>query len=90
MSMRILGHGMKLGVVQSIKGALESAERYSLVRPHANCDFHVVGQGYTWDTQDRNADMKTRCHWLGRGGADDARLVLRHGDPGRTEYRAAL
>ncbi len=58
MGMRILGHGMKLGVVQFIKGALHSAER-DILGVHANCDFHVVGAGYTWDTQDRDADMST-------------------------------
>jgi cob(I)alamin adenosyltransferase len=58
MGMRILGHGMKLGVVQFIKGALHSAER-DVLGGHANCDFHVVGEGYTWDTQDREADVRT-------------------------------
>jgi cob(I)alamin adenosyltransferase len=58
MGMRILGHGMKLGVVQFIKGALHSAER-DVLGSHANCDFHVVGEGYTWDTQDREADVRT-------------------------------
>lgn len=61
MGMRILGHQMKLGVVQFIKGALHSAER-EILGGHANCDFHVVGEGYTWDTQDRDADMKTAAH----------------------------
>jgi cob(I)alamin adenosyltransferase len=58
MGMRILGHGMKLGVVQFIKGALHSAER-DVLGGHANSDFHVVGEGYTWDTQDREADVRT-------------------------------
>ena len=58
MGMRILGHGMKLSVVQFIKGALHSAER-NILGAHPNCDFHVVGAGYTWDTQDRAADMAT-------------------------------
>ena len=58
MGLRVLGHGMKLGVVQFIKGALHSAERNVLgSSPH--CDFHVVGAGYTWNTQDREADMAT-------------------------------
>ena len=58
MGMRILGHGMKLGVVQFIKGALDSGERVVL-GAHPQCDFHVVGAGYTWDTQDREADIRT-------------------------------
>ena len=58
MGMRILGHQMKLGVVQFIKGALHSAER-EVLGSHPHCDFQVVGAGYTWDTQDRDADTKT-------------------------------
>ncbi|MHB8346049.1 MAG: cob(I)yrinic acid a,c-diamide adenosyltransferase [Acidiferrobacterales bacterium] len=64
MGLRVLGHGMKLGVVQFIKGALHSAERQFL-GCHPQCDFHVVGNGYTWDTQDREADMKTAAKGWG-------------------------
>lgn len=70
MGMRILGHQMKLGIVQFIKGALHSAER-EILGGHANCDFHVVGEGYTWDTQDRDADMKTAAH----GWAEAVRMI---------------
>lgn len=63
MGLRVLGHGMKLGVVQFIKGALDSAERRFL-SSQPNCDFHVVGAGYTWDTQDRELDIRTaRTGW---------------------------
>lgn len=63
MGLRVLGHGMKLGVVQFIKGALPSAEREFLGR-HENCDFHAIGDGYTWNTQDREADtMTARKAW---------------------------
>jgi cob(I)alamin adenosyltransferase len=70
MGLRILGHGMKLGVVQFIKGALHSAERQVLSRD-PNCDFHVVGAGYTWDTQDRAADMQTAA----TGWAEARRMI---------------
>lgn len=70
MGMRILGHQMKLGVVQFIKGALHSAER-QVLGSHPNCDFHVVGAGYTWDTQDRAADMKTAA----TGWAEAVRMI---------------
>ena len=70
MGMRILGHQMKLGVVQFIKGALHSAERQTF-GSHPNCDFHVVGAGYTWDTQDRAADMKTTVN----GWAEALRMI---------------
>jgi cob(I)alamin adenosyltransferase len=58
MGLRVLGHGWRLGVVQFIKGALDSAERRFL-STQPNCDFHVVGAGYTWNTQDRGADIVT-------------------------------
>src|SRR5271170_4099914 len=58
MGIRVLGHGMKLGVVQFIKGALPSAER-QLLGSHPNCEFHTIGDGYTWNTQDRQKDIST-------------------------------
>lgn len=70
MGLRVLGHKMKLGVVQFIKGALDSAER-DVLGGHANCDFHVVGQGYTWNTQDREADMRTAA----TGWAEAVRMI---------------
>lgn len=70
MGMRILGHGMKLGVVQFIKGALHSAER-AVLGANPNCDFHVVGAGYTWNTQDRDADMATAA----KGWAEAVRMI---------------
>lgn len=70
MGLRILGHQMKLGVVQFIKGALHSAER-QVLGSNPNCDFHVVGAGYTWDTQDRAADMKTAAN----GWAEAVRMI---------------
>ena len=73
MGLRALGHGMKLGVVQFIKGALESAERRFL-SAQPNCEFHVVGEGYTWNTQDREADMRTAR----KGWAEAVRMI---GDP---------
>jgi cob(I)alamin adenosyltransferase len=70
MGMRIIGHKMKLGVVQFIKGALHSAER-EVLGQHPNCDFHVVGAGYTWNTQDRAADMATAAN----GWAEAVRMI---------------
>lgn len=58
MGLRVLGHGMKLGVVQFIKGALETGER-NLLEKLPNCDFYTIGDGYTWNTQNLEADIKT-------------------------------
>jgi cob(I)alamin adenosyltransferase len=70
MGMRVLGHGWKLGVVQFIKGALDSGERRFLAA-QPNCDFHVVGAGYTWNTQDREADICTAR----KGWAEATRMI---------------
>ncbi|MDX1590302.1 MAG: cob(I)yrinic acid a,c-diamide adenosyltransferase [Oleiphilaceae bacterium] len=53
---RALGHGMKVGVVQFIKGAFSTGED-AFFRNLPNVDYHVMGQGYTWDTQDRDKDV---------------------------------
>jgi cob(I)alamin adenosyltransferase len=58
MGLRVLGHGMKLAIVQFIKGALYSAER-EVLDSHPNCVFHTIGDGYTWNTQDREKDIVT-------------------------------
>lgn len=54
---RALGHGMKVGVVQFIKGAFSTGEE-AFFRNLPNVDYHVMGQGYTWDTQDRERDVQ--------------------------------
>lgn len=53
---RALGHGMKVGIVQFIKGAFSTGE-HAFFRDLPNVDYHVMGQGYTWDTQDREQDI---------------------------------
>ena len=53
---RALGHGMKVGVVQFIKGAFSTGEE-AFFRNLPNVDYHVMGEGYTWDTQDRSGDI---------------------------------
>jgi cob(I)alamin adenosyltransferase len=73
MGLRVLGHGCRLGIVQFIKGALDSAERRFL-SAQPNCDFHVVGAGYTWNTQNREADILTAR----KGWAEAIRMI---GDP---------
>ncbi|WP_048305915.1 cob(I)yrinic acid a,c-diamide adenosyltransferase [Halomonas sp. PR-M31] len=53
---RALGHGMKVGVVQFIKGAFDTGEK-AFFRQQPNVDYQVMGEGYTWDTQDRDKDV---------------------------------
>ncbi|MGB2002174.1 MAG: cob(I)yrinic acid a,c-diamide adenosyltransferase [Porticoccaceae bacterium] len=57
MVMRALGYGYKVGVVQFIKGAQLSGEEM-YVRDHCpQVRFEQMGTGFTWDTQDRSADI---------------------------------
>lgn len=56
MAVRAMGHGMKVGVVQFIKGAMSTGEEKFLRRFPEEISFHVMGEGYTWDTQDRARD----------------------------------
>ncbi|WP_019449143.1 cob(I)yrinic acid a,c-diamide adenosyltransferase [Cupriavidus sp. BIS7] len=64
MVVRAMGHGMKTGVVQFIKGAFPSGEEMFLRRFPEECEFHVMGEGYTWETQDRARDVaKAEAAW---------------------------
>lgn len=58
MVMRALGHGMPVGVVQFIKGAMSTGEEVFLRRFPQEVQFHAMGEGYTWNTQDRERDME--------------------------------
>ncbi|MCE0732199.1 cob(I)yrinic acid a,c-diamide adenosyltransferase [Halomonas sp. G15] len=55
---RALGHGMQVGVVQFIKGAFSTGEE-AFFRQLPNVEYDVMGEGYTWDTQDRERDVQT-------------------------------
>jgi len=55
---RALGHGMKVGVCQFIKSRTDTGEE-AFFSAQENCDWHVLGDGFTWDTQDRTQDIAT-------------------------------
>jgi cob(I)alamin adenosyltransferase len=55
---RALGHGMRVGVVQFIKGAFSTGEEH-FFRRFPEVDYNVMGEGYTWDTQNRDRDIAT-------------------------------
>lgn len=73
MALRAVGHDMRVGVVQFIKGARDSAERMMLSR-FKNVDFQTIGDGFTWLTQDRERDVAT----AERAWAEAERMI---GDP---------
>ncbi|HEY9767472.1 MAG TPA: cob(I)yrinic acid a,c-diamide adenosyltransferase [Coleofasciculaceae cyanobacterium] len=58
MVMRSLGHGYKVAIVQFIKGAWEPAEKAVLETWQDRLKFHAMGEGFTWDTQDRERDVE--------------------------------
>jgi len=61
---RALGHGMKVGVVQFIKGAMSTGEEQFLRRFPDEVSFHSMGEGYTWETQNRERDIvKAQQAW---------------------------
>ena len=74
MALRAIGHGMRVGVVQFIKGGQDSAERAVLSR-FENVDFLTIGDGFTWLTQNREQDIAT----AERAWAEAERMI---GDPG--------
>lgn len=57
LAMRCLGHGLKLGVVQFVKGRRETGERKFLERFPELVTIKVMGEGFTWETQDRARDV---------------------------------
>ncbi|SFD97581.1 cob(I)yrinic acid a,c-diamide adenosyltransferase [Massilia yuzhufengensis] len=72
---RALGHGIKVGVVQFIKGAMSTGEEKFLRRFPDEVSFHAMGEGYTWETQNRERDIaKALDAW------EQAKTFLR--DPG--------
>lgn len=58
MVLRSLGHGYRVAIVQFIKGAWEPAEKAILSRFSDQLEFHAMGEGFTWETQDRERDQK--------------------------------
>src|SRR5215510_10402790 len=64
MVMRCLGHGMKVGVIQFIKGKWDTGERWVLEKFPELCTIKALGEGFTWETQDRARDVAhARAAW---------------------------
>src|SRR5205809_2726295 len=57
LALRMLGRGHRVGVVQFIKGAWHSAERDALAAFGEQVCWHTMGEGFTWETQDRARDI---------------------------------
>jgi cob(I)alamin adenosyltransferase len=57
--LRSLGHGFRVAIVQFIKGGWEPAEKAALSHWPDQLAFHAMGEGFTWETQDRDRDIQT-------------------------------
>jgi len=57
LALRMIGRGHRVGVVQFIKGAWHSAERDALEKFGDQVVWHTMGEGFTWETQDRERDV---------------------------------
>jgi cob(I)alamin adenosyltransferase len=55
--LRAVGHGFRVGVVQFIKGTWDTGERRALERFNDLVQWHTMGEGFTWETQDRARDV---------------------------------
>ncbi|MFT4012149.1 MAG: cob(I)yrinic acid a,c-diamide adenosyltransferase [Paracoccus sp. (in: a-proteobacteria)] len=73
MILRCIAHGMPCAVVQFIKGAWDTGERRLLTTHFGDlCRFHAMGEGFTWETQDKARDIAAA-----RAGWDKARELIR-------------
>jgi cob(I)alamin adenosyltransferase len=63
-ALRCIGHGMRVGIVQFVKGAWTSGERTVLAQFPDLVTCRAMGEGFTWDTQDRARDIAAaRAAW---------------------------
>ncbi len=57
MAMRMIGHGRKIGIVQFVKGAWETGERVVFDKFPDQVTIQALGEGFTWETQDKARDI---------------------------------
>ncbi|MEM0929274.1 MAG: cob(I)yrinic acid a,c-diamide adenosyltransferase [Pseudomonadota bacterium] len=72
---RALGWGQKVGVVQFIKGTWITGERQFFQKFADQVDWHTMGQGFTWDTQDKDKDRIAA-----EAAFDEAQRMMASGD----------
>ncbi len=64
LALRALGRGFRVGVVQFVKGAWTTGERTAIERFGAQIEWRTMGEGFTWETQDRARDVAaTEAAW---------------------------
>lgn len=102
LALRCIGHGFKVGIVQFVKGAWATGERDILARFPDLCVMKAMGEGFTWDTQDRQRDIAAaRQAWVTAKAMladpsfrmvilDELNIVLRYGYLGLDEVLPEL
>ena len=81
MVLRCIAHGLPSAVVQFIKGGLDTGER-NLINGHFSniCQFYTMGEGFTWETQDKERDIKAAQAAWGKAkeliASSDLHMVL--------------
>ena len=55
---RALGNGMRVGIIQFVKGKWETGERYALEKFNDQVEMLAMGEGFSWDTQDKARDIR--------------------------------
>ncbi len=102
LAVRCIGHGFKVGIVQFVKGAWNTGERDVLARFPELCVMKAMGEGFTWDTQDRKRDIAAASQaWATAKNMmadsayrmvilDELNIVLRYGYLDAGEVVAAL
>jgi cob(I)alamin adenosyltransferase len=100
--LRMVGRGRRCGVVQFIKGAWSTGERTAIARFGELVEWHTMGEGFTWETQDRDRDVAAaRRAWdkavellhrpgLGLLVLDELNIALRYDYLPEAEVIAAL
>jgi cob(I)alamin adenosyltransferase len=91
LALRALGHGWRVGVVQFVKGAWETGERAAFARFGEQVSWHTLGEGFTWETQDKARDIAAAeaawakaCELMADPGIrllilDELNIALRYG-----------
>ncbi len=102
LAIRCIGHGMRVGIVQFVKGAWETGERQVFATFPDLVTMRSMGEGFTWETQDRARDVAAaRQSWdavremmadasYGMVIADELNIVLRYGYLSLDEVIGAL
>src|ERR1700677_3682939 len=100
--LRALGNDWRVGVVQFIKGAWETGERRALDRFSDVVEWHTMGEGFTWETQDRQRDIAAASKAWRKAGQlmadpglrfvfpDELNIALRYDYLPRADARGAL